>query len=223
MARRSKRLNIDKKYKGDRLYSAEFNEVVDTINDLVDDVAENEANDNLNTEIISSYVTSYVGEVTSYIESYVSPSIDELLARSSELLGLTTSNKQSIDSLLEQSAQLLGISQSHETRITSVEDLLSSSQKLIESLGITATDISTTNNNVQQDIDTLLAQSAALLDAINTKHEEAISYTEASYTRMKEYVDTSYGRLYDYVEDTTLTFTVEGLRPTYGDNTTINE
>ena len=217
MARRSKRLNIDKKYKGDRLYSAEFNEVVDTINDLVDDVAENEANDNLNTEIISSYVTSYVGEVTSYIESYVSPSIDELLIRSSELLGLTTSNKNSIDALLEQSATLLGVSQNHETRITTAEELLAASQELLNEInGRTAYDIPSTNGNVQQDIDSLLSESRRLLGIINDVKDDSYSYINTKIIDVKEqcytHTNTSYNRMYSYVEDTTLTFTIEGMK-----------
>lgn len=219
MSKKSSKLSIPRKYKNDKLTSVEFNEVVDTINNLVDDVDENGTAD---AEVVEQ-LSSQIEELNSYINTQVSPSIDELLSYSRELLGATISNKSYIDTLLEESANLLHVSQGHETRITTVEDLLSSSQRLVESLGLTAHDIPTTNNNVQQDIDSLLAQSAALLDAINTKHEEAISYTETSYTRMKEYVDDSYSRLYGYVEDTTLTFTVEGLRPTYGDNTTINE
>lgn len=224
MARRSKKLSIVKKYKNDKLTSGEFNEVVDTINDLVDDLSYNEAHDNEAIEIMSSYMSSYindltsyistyVSEVTSYIESYVSPSIDDLIEQSKVLLNITDNQTTSIEGLLEQSAALLNISQNHETRISSAEELLAASQQLLNEInGRTAYDIPSTNGNVQQDIDTLLAQSAALLGVIETTKSESYNYTNVKFDNMKEYVDNSYNRVYSYVEDTTLTFTIEGIR-----------
>lgn len=208
MSKKSSKLSIPRKYKNDKLTSVEFNEVVDTINNLVDDVEENGTAD---AEVVEQ-LSSQVNELNSYISTQVTPSIDELLSYSRELLGVTKSNKSYIDTLLERSASLLNVSQGHETRITTVEDLLSSSQKLVESLGLTAYDIPTTNNNVQQDIDSLLARSSEILGKINY-----IETTYATKTYVNENIQTSYNRMYSYVEDTTLTFTIEGIK----DNTQV--
>lgn len=220
---RSKRLRVPKKSKGDLLTSYEFNEVVDVINDLTYDVSYVSED----TTYITSYIedkiayvddqVSYINEKVTYVESYIeteiSPTIDELLDRSSKLLGITSYNTNSIEGLLAQSAALLGVSQNHETRITSAEELLAASQELLNEInGRTAYDIPSTNGNVQQDIDSLLAQSAALLGVIETTKAESYNYTDIKYDNMKEYVDNSYNRMYSYVEDTTLTFTIEGIR-----------
>jgi len=245
---RSKRLNINKKSKGDLLTSYEFNSVVDAINDLTYDVSYDSTyvtsyiedkltyvddkltyvddkltyvDDKLtyvdetltHVDQTLTYVDDKVSNITSYVETEISPSIDELLDRSSKLLGITSYNTTSIEGLLAQSAALLGVSQNHETRISSAEELLAASQQLLNEInGRTAYDIPSTNGNVQQDIDTLLAQSAALLGVIETTKSESYNYTNVKYNDMKEYVDNSYDKMYSYVEDTTLTFTIEGIR-----------
>jgi septal ring factor EnvC (AmiA/AmiB activator) len=198
MARRRKRvekINIDDKVRGNKLTAEEFNEVKNTVNELIDT-----HDDDLD-------------DVEQSIET-VQLSIDDLLSQSSQLLSYVNDNKNGIDDLndlLRETAYMLDVHErriitdedllnasvrlvnNHEMRITTVEDLLASSYNLLD--GIDASDIPTTNSNVQQDIDELLLSSQTLLSYFNTEKED-----------IRQYVDDSYNRLYRYVEDTTLTF-----------------
>ena len=185
-------MGIAPKFKGDKLYSKEFNSVVNKIEEI---------KTHLNSPIKETFV-----DTTAYLLSKIDKARENLNAKTIMLdEDSTLSIYNEIESIRDRLSRNEIKSSENATDILTIN---SSLDGIRVSLGLVEEKIETSYNESKEYADTVAE--TAYERAVESSKEYTDTVAETAYERAvessKEYTDESYTKIYTHINDTTLTF-----------------